>query len=125
MLETLNRISHDIIGSAFRIHSALGPGLFESAYHAVLVRDLRRKNYFVESQKPVPIVFEGVSIKKAFYADIVVAGQVLVEVKSVKDTTAVFTKQVITYLKLLDLRLGLLLNFGTPSLTIKRIVNQL
>ena len=122
-MRALNDITHEIIGSALRIHTKLGPGLFESVYHAILVRDLRQKGFEVESEKLVPIVFEDMLFDKAFYADIVVHRQVLVEIKSERELAPVHAKQVLTYLRLLDIRLGLLLNFGASSMTIKRIAN--
>jgi iron complex transport system substrate-binding protein len=118
-----NQITYDIIGSALRIHTKLGPGLFESVYHAVLVRDLRNKQYIVDSEKPVPLIFEDLFFEKTFYADIVVNRKVLVEVKSEGSISSVHIKQTLTYARLLDLRYGLILNFGTPSLGIKRIAN--
>src|SRR5687768_15025472 len=123
MIKDPNSITRDIIGSALRIHTAIGPGIFESVYRTILADDLRRKGYFVEMEKEVPIVFEGRRFERAFRADILVQNSILVEAKSVADLAPVHFTQVVTYLRLLDLRIGLLLNFGSKSLTIRRVAN--
>lgn len=122
----MNDLSGVIIGSALRIHSKLGPGLLESVYELVLARDLERLGHVVERQNPVQIVFEGMIIENAFRADLIVDKQIIVEIKSIQAIAPVHEKQVLAYLRLLDLRLGLILNFGTASLKegIKRIANR-
>ena len=118
-------LSGVIIGAALRIHSKLGPGLFESVYEAILTRDLQRLGHQVESQKPVPLSFEGLEFENAFRADLIVDGKILIEIKSIQTIAPVHIKQALTYLKLLDLRLGLIINFGEDQLKhgIKRVVN--
>jgi len=101
-----------------------GPGMLESFYCHVLVFDLRTKRFLVEHQKRYPIVFEGRVFRKGFRADLVVAGSVIVEVKSVARLDPVFHKQLLTYLRISGIKVGLLLNFGENSLRIKRIVND-
>ncbi len=124
--EQLNRMSGQIVDAAFRIHSKLGPGLLESVYELILAKELERRGLFVERQKAVPIEFEGLSFEEGFRADIIVERSIVVELKSVETLAPVHAKQVLTYLRLLDYRLGLLINFGAPLLKdgIRRIVNK-
>ena len=126
-MRELNEISGTIVDAAVRIHKALGPGLLESVYVAVLARDLARGGCFIERQKPVSFDFEGMWFEDAFRVDLVVDHAVLVEVKSVLHLAPVHGKQLLTYLRLLDHRLGLLLNFGAPVMKdgIIRIANRL
>ena len=119
----LNRISYEIIGSAFHIHAHYGPGLFESVYEVALATDLGRKGLLVRSQQDIQVRFDGRRLKKAFRADLLVEDQVLVEVKSVPTLSPVHPKQTLTYTRLVGYRLGLLLNFGEHSLKIKRFIN--
>lgn len=125
--DELNAITGATIDAAVGIHSRLGPGLLESVYEAILARDLARRGYRVERQKPVSFEFEGLEFDNAFRADLIVQDAVIVEVKSVAVLPPVFHKQVLTYRRLMDLRVGLLLNFGVPLLKqgIHRIVNGL
>jgi GxxExxY protein len=121
-----DQLSHIVIGAALRIHSGLGPGLFESVYEIVLFRDLLSRGLFVERQKPVTFTFDGYVFDRGFVADLVVEGQLLIEVKSIPKIGALEIRQTTTYLRLMDLRLGLILNFGASSMRegIKRIVNS-
>jgi GxxExxY protein len=119
----LRTITAEIIGSALRIHAKLGPGLFELVYREVLADDIRRKRLSVQTERVFPVVFEGRTFTKAFRVDLVVADSVLVEVKMAQSLVPAHHTQLLTYLRLLDMRVGLLLNFGEPSLRIKRIVN--
>jgi len=125
--DELNRITGAVIDAAVGIHTRLGPGLLESVYEIVLARDLARRGYRVERQKPVSFEYDGLEFDNAFRVDLVVQNAVIVEVKSVAVLPAVFEKQVLTYLRLMDLRVGLLLNFAVPLLRqgIRRIVNGL
>jgi len=125
--EQLNQVSGQIVDAAFHIHSKLGPGLLESVYEAILAKELERRGLFIERQKAVPIEFEGLHFEEGFRADLVVERAIVVELKSVETLAPVHSKQLLTYLRLLDYRLGLLLNFGAPLLKdgIKRIVNKL
>jgi GxxExxY protein len=115
------------VDAAFHIHSKLGPGLLESVYEVILAKELERRGVFIERQKAVPIEFEGLHFEEGFRADLIVERAVVVELKSVETLASVHYKQVLTYLRLLDYRLGLLLNFGASLLKdgIKRIVNKL
>ncbi|MEX0907602.1 MAG: GxxExxY protein [Gemmatimonadota bacterium] len=123
----INIVSGQIVDTAFRIHKALGPGLIESVYETVLSRDLARRGFLIERQKSISFEFEGLHFENAFRADIMVERAVIVEVKSVAVVGAIHQKQLLTYLRLLDCRLGLLLNFGAPLLKqgIFRIANRL
>ena len=125
MLE-LNTISHDIIQASIDVHKELGPGLLESIYKKCLARVLRDMGYDVKEELYLPIVFRGEMIEeKGYRIDLLVNGVVVVEVKSVEEMKPLFSKQLGTYLKLLDLQLGLLINFNVPLLKdgIKRVVN--
>ena len=123
----LNEISAAIIDHSIQIHSALGPGLFESIFQRVLAYELRKAGFKVDTEVAIPLVWDGVVINDGFRADIIVNKSVLVELKSVESIQKVHHKQILTYLKLTDLRLGLLLNFGAPLLKdgIHRVVNGL
>lgn len=114
-----------IVDSAVRLHADLGPGLLESAYKRLLARQLRRRGLRVERERPMPLAHDGIRIEGAFYADLLVAESVVVEAKSVERLAPVHTKQVFTYLRLLDLPLGFLINFGAWRAAdgIRRIVN--
>lgn len=119
-------VANLVIGAALRIHTKLGPGLFESVYERVLARDLMRRGLYVERQKPVTFEFEGLWFRNAFRADLVVDHCLVVEVKSVTAIGLIHRRQLLTYLRLLDCRVGLLLNFGSLHLRdgIKRVVNS-
>lgn len=116
-------ITADIIESAQRIHREIGPGLFESVYRRVMADDLIRKGRAVEFEKACRITFEGRTFKKAFRADLVVDGKVLIEAKSKERLAAIHFTQLLTYLRLLKMKVGLLINFGETSLVVRRIVN--
>jgi GxxExxY protein len=120
-----NQIAKEVVDAAIKVHSKLGPGLLESVYEVVLARELERRGLRVERQMPVPIECEGLKFDEGFRADIVVEGKVILELKSVDQFAKVHAKQLFTYLKLADKRLGLLLNFGTDFMRdgIKRIAN--
>jgi iron complex transport system substrate-binding protein len=125
-MRDINNITGAVVDSAVRIHSALGPGLLESVYENILARDLRRSGLHVERQKSFSFEFDGMRFENAFRPDLVVEGAVIAEVKSLPTMSPVFEKQLFTYLKLLDFRIGLLLNFGAPLLKhgIRRIANR-
>jgi iron complex transport system substrate-binding protein len=126
-MHPIDWITGSIIDSAMRIHSALGPGLFESVYEVVLERDLVRGGFRVERQKAIGFVFEGLHFENAFVLDLLVDSRVVVEIKSVERLAPIFEKQLQTYLRLTDCRAGLLINFNEKLLKhgIKRIVNRL
>lgn len=120
----INDITHEIIDSAYKVHSVLGPGLLESAYRACLVYELRKKELYVEEEKPLPLIYEEVKLEMGYRIDILVEKKVVVELKTVESFTDVHIAQVLTYLRLSENKVGLLLNFYTKSLRdgIKRLV---
>jgi iron complex transport system substrate-binding protein len=120
-------IASVIVGAAFDIHTELGPGLLESVYDVVLAELLRERGMAVERQVDVPIHFRGRTFPVGFRADLIVEQKVCVELKSVEVFAPIHAKQLLTYLRLLDYRLGLLINFGAPLLKdgVKRVANRL
>lgn len=123
-----NEISEIIIDVAFNIHRELGPGLFESVYESVFVHELKDVYGFkVERQSPIPLIWNGINMGIAFKADLIIEEKVIVELKSVETVMDIHRKQLLTYLKITDLKLGLLINFNESLLKngIKRIVNNL
>lgn len=123
----LNEISGEIVDAAYKVHTTLGPGLLESVYQRVLAYELAQRGLQVEPQVPIPIEYEGLRIEVGFVADLLVEGRVIVELKSVEKVLPVHKKQVLTYIRLADKRLGLLINFGAARVKdgITRIVNRL
>ena len=123
----INDISGAVVDHSLRIHQALGPGLLESVYQRILAYELRKAGFEVETEVPVPVRWDGNVIDEGFRADLIVNKGVLVELKSVEQILKVHQKQTLTYLKLSELQLGLLINFGAPLLKdgIHRIVNGL
>jgi GxxExxY protein len=123
----LNGISGLIVDAAVSVHTKLGPGLLESVYARILAHELGKRGLSVESEVPVPVVYDGLKFEEGFRADLIVENSIVVELKSVETLAPVHAKQLLTYLKLLNFRLGLLLNFGAPLLKdgIKRIANGL
>ena len=123
----IEKIGKDVLDSAFAIHSRFGSGLLEKAYRIFLAAELRRLGHSVEEEKNGTVVFNGTSYEKMFRVDLLVDDAVVVELKSVSRNEPVFAKQCLTYLRLLDKRLGYVVNFGMPSLKdgIQRVVNNL
>ena len=124
---TENEIARQIVDAAYHIHKRLGPGLLESVYLVILAYELRRRGLRVDIERPIPVIYESISIDVAFRADLIVEDKVIVELKSVEQIAPVHKKQLLTYLRLADMRLGLLINFGAPVIKegITRIVNGL
>lgn len=124
---TENEIAKIIVDACYRLHTGLGPGLLESVYEAVLARELERRGLDVQRQVPVPIEWDGMEFDEGFRADLIVEEKVIVELKSVERTAPVHGKQLLTYLRLADKRLGLLVNFGERLIKdgIRRVVNGL
>lgn len=122
-----NEISGIVVDRAIQIHKALGPGLLESVYQRILAYELRRAGLDIETEAPVPVEWDGHVIDESFRADIIVNSKVLLELKSVEQTSPVHRKQTLTYLKLTDIKLGLLINFGAELLKndLHRIINNL
>ena len=111
-MQSLNTITYDIRGAAFRVHTELGPGLLESAYEACLAHELIEMGYTVERQKGLPLRYRNVNHQIGYRMDMLVAGQVVVELKSVRELTPIDTAQILTYMRLSGVKLGLLLNFN-------------
>jgi len=126
-MKDLNEISGTIVDAAYHVHTKLGPGLLESVYEAVLAYALTKRGLSVARQVTVPVTYDELRFEEGFRADLIVENSVLVELKSVEMIAPVHGKQVLTHLKLLAYRLGLLINFGAPLLKdgIKRIANNL
>ena len=124
---TENELSHIIVDSAFKIHTTLGPGLFESVYETTIAHELQRRGCRVIRQRGIPVVYEDVKLDLGFRADIIVDSKVIIEVKSIEAIGPVHAKQLRTYLRLTDLRLGLLINFNVDLIKhgIRRVVNNL
>jgi iron complex transport system substrate-binding protein len=122
----IEEIAREVVDSGYKVHSKLGPGLLESVYEVVVAKLLTGRGLNVERQKSVPIIFEGLRFDEGFRADLLVEGKLLVEIKSVEDLFPVHGKQVLPYLRLLNLPLGLVMNFGASIFKdgIKRIVNN-
>lgn len=124
---TENELSRIIVDAAFKIHTTLGPGLLESVYETVLAHELRQRGLHVDVQQPIPVFYEGVQLEIGFRADLIVNSRVVIEVKSVEAVAPVFAKQLRTYLRLMDKKLGLLINFNVNLIKdgITRVVNNL
>ena len=120
----LNEISYKIIGCAFRVHKELGPGLLESSYEACMYYELTNTNLFVERQKELPLIYNSVKLDTGYRIDLIVENSVIIEVKSVEALAPIHDAQVLTYLKLSKVKLGLLINFNTVDLKqgIKRLI---
>ncbi len=125
-LRDIDEISGQVVDIAVRVHRALGPGLLEHVYETVLAGKLMEAGLKVERQKPVDILFEGSRFEAAFRIDLFVEDRLIVEIKSVDRLAAVHAKQLLTYLRLCDQPVGLLLNFGGETLKegIRRLVNN-
>lgn len=120
-----NELSKIVFDCALRIHIALGPGLLESAYEECLYYELKKQGLRVEKQKPLPLIYEDVKLEIGYRVDIMVENKLIVEVKSVEALNDVHLAQVLTYLKLSDCKLGLLINFNVTLIKngIKRVIN--
>ncbi|HEY4417562.1 MAG TPA: GxxExxY protein [Verrucomicrobiae bacterium] len=124
---TENEIAKQVVDAAYKIHTTLGPGLLESVYEAVLFYELKQRGLQVVRQQAIPVVYQTMQLEEGFRADLVVEGKVIIELKSVEAVAPVHKKQVLTYLRLANLKLGLLINFGEEliKIGITRIVNGL
>ncbi len=120
-------ISREVVDAALKIHRDLGPGLLETVYEAVLAKELEIRGLKSERQVKIPISYNGLSFDEGVRADIVIDQKVVLELKSVEQLSKVHHKQLLTYLRLMNLNLGLLINFNTPLIKdgIHRVVNQL
>lgn len=122
---TVNEITYEIRGAIYDVYKALGPGLLESVYEEALVFELKQRGLKVERQKQVPINYKGNVLNSELRLDLLVEDNVIVELKSVEEMKNVFAKQLLTYLKLMDKKVGLLVNFNTDNIltSINRIAN--
>jgi len=124
--DRLEELARVVVDCGYQLHRALGPGLLESAYELLFCAELKARGVSIECQLPVPIEHRGVVIENAFRADILVEGCLLVELKSTESHAPVHAKQLLTYLRLMKLPLGLLINFGAASYKdgVRRIAND-
>lgn len=122
-----NELAKTIVDVAFQIHKQLGPGLLESVYEAVMLHELRKRGLTVEYQVPIPVTWDGLQLEIGFRADLIVERCLIVELKSIEQINPVHKKQLLTYLRLTDCRLGLLINFNIELIKdgISRVVNGL
>lgn len=126
MSDTIEGLARTAVDCGFKLHEELGPGLLESVYEACLFDSLAKRGLIVERQKPVPIRFGDVLLDEGFRIDLLVEGRLLIELKSTEAFAPVHGKQVLTYLRLMGLPLGLLMNFGAPTFKqgVRRIANN-
>jgi iron complex transport system substrate-binding protein len=124
-MRNVNEVTREIVDAAYAVHSRLGPGLFETVYEAVLGKAVEHRGFTVRRQVPVPLEIDGLHFDEAFRIDLLIDERVVVELKSIEKLAPVHTKQVLTYLRLMDLEVGLLINFGGATLKegLRRIVN--
>ena len=124
---TENELSRIIVNVAYQIHSKLGPGLFESVYEEIMYFELIKLGLNVERQKAIPVIWNETKMEIGFRADLIIENMVIIELKSVESLAPVHSKQVLTYLKLTETKLGLLINFNENLIKdgIHRIVNNL
>ncbi|MCD6544981.1 MAG: GxxExxY protein [Flavobacteriaceae bacterium] len=124
---TENEISYQIIGAAIEIHKTIGPGLLESAYESAFSYDLRELGFEVHQQKPMPFIYKGIHQEIGYRIDLIVNKKVIVEIKSIENLAPIHFAQTLTYLRLSELKLALLINFNSKLLknSIHRIVNNL
>lgn len=123
---TTDQVTGEIIGAGTRVHSRFGPGLLESVYTPCLAHELVKAGYLVEVDKPMSLEHDGLKIHRAYVLDLLVEGRVIVEVKCVSAIAPIHTAQLLTYLRLMDLQVGLILNFNVTHFVqgIKRVVNN-
>jgi len=122
---TENEISYKIRSIIFNIYNKLGPGLYESVYEEIIAYELSKSNLVFSRQIPLPVIWKNLKMNKGFRADIIVENKVIIEIKSIDAIANVHFKQLLTYLKISNLKLGLLVNFNSDPLYIKRVVNNL
>ena len=122
-VEELSAIAVDC---GLKVHRELGPGMLESAYEAVLAHILSKRGLFVERQKVIPIIYDGITVEQGFRADIIIENKLLIELKTVERLSPLHARQVTTYLKFTGLSVGLLMNFSSEKFTdgLKRLVNN-
>ena len=121
-----NKITEKIIGCAIKVHQNLGPGLLESAYQECLFYELKKEGLKVEKEKPLPLIYEEVKLDCGYRLDLFVEDQIIVEIKSVEALNDIHLAQVLTYLKINETKIGLLINFNVLQLVkgVKRVINK-
>ena len=124
---TENEISAIVVDICYKMHVKLGPGLLESVYESILYYELTKKGLFVERQKTLPVVWDEIKLDVGFRTDLIIENKLILEIKSIEKITEVHAKQIMTYLKITQIKLGLLINFNVPLIKfgITRIVNNL
>ncbi|MBF6641825.1 GxxExxY protein [Flavobacterium sp. J49] len=124
---TENELSKIIVDISYKIHTRLGPGLLESVYEAILHHELTKKGLTVERQKPIPVIWEDIHLDIGFRSDLIVENKVIIEIKSVEKISNIHLKQLLTYIRVTNLKLGLLINFNEALIKngIKRVVHGL
>ena len=122
---TDNEITYEIRGAIYDVYKALGPGLLESVYEEALVFEPEQRGLTVDRQRQVPVIYKGNTLKTELRLDLLVEDRIIVELKSVEEMKNVYAKQLLTYLRLMDKKVGLLVNFNTDDIlsSIKRVVN--
>lgn len=122
-----NEISKIIVDAAFKVHKQYGPGLLESVYEAILASELQSRGLYVIQQQPIPVIHNNLRLEIGFRTDLIVENKVIIEIKSIEEIAPVHIKQLLTYLRLADLKLGLLINFNVVLIKqgIRRVVNNL
>ena len=120
-------MSNEVIGAAIEVHRCIGPGLLESVYQECLAYELKSNGFAIEREVSLPVRYKGLEFPAAYRADLIVEGKLILELKSVDILLPVYSAQLLSYLRMCQLKLGLLINFNVPQLKdgIKRIVNQL
>ncbi|CAA9202020.1 GxxExxY protein [Flavobacterium bizetiae] len=124
---TENEISGIVVDICYKMHVKLGPGLLESVYESILYHELTKKGLFVERQKAIPVIWDEIKLDIGFRTDLIIENKLILEIKSIEKITEVHAKQIMTYLKITKMKLGLLINFNVPLIKfgITRIVNNL
>ena len=126
VIKDLERFAKEIVDSSIQVHKEMGPGLLESVYQQCLLKELQLRSIIVSEQVPIPLVYKGYKLSKEYVIDILVEGEIILELKAVEIILPVHEAQLISYLKLADKRMGFLLNFNVPLMKngLKRFVNN-
>ena len=124
-LSEINNLTKEIIGAAIEVHRTLGPGLLEEAYEAALAYELNQRGFKTNTQVHIPIIYKNIELDKGYRADIIVNDEVILELKATEKEKDIFYKQLLTYLRLSNKRIGLLINFNKEKLTdgVRRVIN--
>jgi GxxExxY protein len=121
---TNKQLTHEIIGSAIEVHKCLGPGLLESAYEICMAHEFTLRGLRFEKQKPLPVVYKGVKLEEGYRIDLLVEGRIVIELKAIEKLAPIHDATLLTYLRLSECKIGLLINFNVPVLTdgVRRLV---